>query len=164
MEGLASKYSDDHEAQIFYGVALALRKSDRLKPTPLGSRQAAILESYSRKNRTIPAGALHHHTTTCRLWRKGAYRRTGVIPISRLMRHTRCICRHTTFTRVGYWQIPSTATVPPPAASRRVGQTAEELHASDYRLRLLQTAQDEAARKVLEALAGDGLAFESRVV
>jgi len=46
-----------------------------------------------------------------------------------------------------------------------VGQTAEELHASDYQVyAYLQTAQDEAARKVLEALPEIASRFDPRVV
>src|SRR5439155_172981 len=53
-----------------------------------------------------------------------------------------------TFTRVGYWQNSIDSNRAAAAASRRVGQTAEELHASDYQVyAYLQTAQDEAARK-----------------
>jgi len=46
-----------------------------------------------------------------------------------------------------------------------VGQTAEELHASDYQVyAYLQTAQDEAAREVLEALPEIASRFDPTVV
>jgi tetratricopeptide (TPR) repeat protein len=46
-----------------------------------------------------------------------------------------------------------------------VGQTAEELHASDYQVyAYLQTAQDEAARKVLEALPEMASRFDATLV
>src|SRR5437773_12570415 len=70
-----------------------------------------------------------------------------------------------TFTRVGYWQNSIDSNRAAAAASRRVGQTAEELHASDYQVyAYLQTAQDEAARKVLEALPEIASRFDPRVV
>ena len=70
-----------------------------------------------------------------------------------------------TFTRVGYWQNSIDSNRAAAAASRRVGQTVEELHASDYQVyAYLQTAQDEAARKVLEALPEIASRFDPRVV
>ena len=54
-----------------------------------------------------------------------------------------------TFTRLGYWQDSIDSNVAAAAAARRQGQTAEELHASDYQAyAYLQTAQDAAARIV----------------
>jgi hypothetical protein len=39
------------------------------------------------------------------------------------------------------------------AAARREGQTAEELHSSDYEIyAYVQTGQDEAVRRILESL------------
>ena len=70
-----------------------------------------------------------------------------------------------TFTRVGYWQNSIDSNRAAAAASRRVGQTAEELHASDYQVyAYLQTAQDEAARKVLEALPEIASRFDPKMV
>jgi tetratricopeptide (TPR) repeat protein len=58
-----------------------------------------------------------------------------------------------TFTRAGYWQDSIESNRAAAAAARRVGQTAEELHASDYQMyAYLQTGQDEDARKVLASL------------
>jgi tetratricopeptide (TPR) repeat protein len=66
---------------------------------------------------------------------------------------------------VGYWQNSIDSNRAAAAASRRVGQTAEELHASDYQVyAYLQTAQDEAARKVLEALPEIASRFDPKVV
>ncbi len=51
-----------------------------------------------------------------------------------------------TFTRTGYWQESIDSNIAAAAAARREGQTAEELHASDYEIyAYLQTGQDEAA-------------------
>jgi hypothetical protein len=47
------------------------------------------------------------------------------------------------FTRLGYWQESIDSNVAAAAAARRQGQTAEELHASDYETyAYLQTGQD----------------------
>src|SRR5229473_1017273 len=70
-----------------------------------------------------------------------------------------------TFTRAGYWQNSIDSNRAAAAASRREGQTAEELHASDYQVyAYLQTAQDEAARKVLESLPEIASRFDPKVV
>jgi tetratricopeptide (TPR) repeat protein len=51
------------------------------------------------------------------------------------------------------------------AAARREGQTADELHALDYQAyAYLQTAQDEAARRLVESLPEILSRFDSRVV
>lgn len=55
-----------------------------------------------------------------------------------------------TYTRVGTWQESIIANIAAAAAARREGATAEELHASDYRIyAYLQTGQDRAARRVV---------------
>lgn len=58
-----------------------------------------------------------------------------------------------TFTRTGYWQESIHNNVAAVAAAKREGETAEELHASDYLVyAYLQTAQDEAARRMVSSL------------
>ena len=67
-----------------------------------------------------------------------------------------------TFTRTGYWQESIDSNIAAAAAARREGQTAEELHASDYEIyAYLQTGQDEAARRIRGFLAGDRIALRS---
>jgi hypothetical protein len=57
-----------------------------------------------------------------------------------------------TFTRVGDWQASIQANIASAAAAQRDGQTGDELHASDYLVyAYLQTAQDNAARQVVES-------------
>jgi hypothetical protein len=58
-----------------------------------------------------------------------------------------------TFTRLGLWQESIDSNVAAAAAARREAQTAEELHASDYETyAYLQTAQDEAAARIVNSL------------
>ena len=48
------------------------------------------------------------------------------------------------------------------AAARREGQTAEELHASDYEIyAYLQTGQDDAARRIVDSFAGNHITLRS---
>jgi tetratricopeptide (TPR) repeat protein len=70
-----------------------------------------------------------------------------------------------TFTRVGYWQDSIDSNLAASAAARREGQTAEELHALDYQAyAYLQTAQDEAGRRLVESLPEILSRFDSRIV
>ena len=58
-----------------------------------------------------------------------------------------------TFTRVGAWQESIDTNIASGDAARREGSASEELHALDYRTyAYLQTAQDAAARQMVDAL------------
>jgi len=70
-----------------------------------------------------------------------------------------------TFTRLGYWQESIDSNVAAAAAARRQGQTAEELHASDYEIyAYLQTAQDEAAARIVNALPQTASRFDPKAL
>ncbi len=70
-----------------------------------------------------------------------------------------------TFTRTGYWQESIDSNVAAAAAARREGQTAEELHASDYEIyAYLQTGQDEAARRIVDSLPEIASRFDPKAV
>jgi tetratricopeptide (TPR) repeat protein len=70
-----------------------------------------------------------------------------------------------TFTRTGYWQESIDSNIAAAAAARREGQTAEELHASDYEIyAYLQTGQDDAARRILDSLPEIASRFDPKAV
>ena len=70
-----------------------------------------------------------------------------------------------TFTRTGNWQESIASNVAAAAAARREGQTAEELHATDYEIyAYLQTGQDEAARRIVDSLPEIASRFDPKVV
>jgi hypothetical protein len=70
-----------------------------------------------------------------------------------------------TFTRLGYWQQSIDSNVAAAAAARRQGQTAEELHASDYETyAYLQTAQDQAAARIVNSLPQLEARFDPKAV
>jgi tetratricopeptide (TPR) repeat protein len=70
-----------------------------------------------------------------------------------------------TFTRLGYWQESIDSNVAAAAAARRDGQTAEELHASDYETyAYLQTAQDAAAARIVSSLPQIEARFDPKAV
>jgi len=166
MEVLASKYSDDQEAQIFYALALAAAEEPTDKTYAARLKAGAILEKLFREEPNHP-GLAHYiiHTYDVpSLAGKALIAARRYSDIAPDAPHALHMPSHT-FTRVGYWQNSIDSNRAAAAASRREGQTAAELHASDYQVyAYLQTAQDEAARKVLEALPEIASRFDPRVV
>ena len=70
-----------------------------------------------------------------------------------------------TFTRVGSWQESIDTNIASAAAARRDHAIAEELHATDYQMyAYLQTAQDTAARKILDSLPEISSHFDPNAV
>src|SRR3989441_6777026 len=91
--------------------------------------------------------------------------RSTLFPYTTLFRSHALHMPSHTFTRTGYWQDSINSNVAAAAASRREGQTAEELHASDYQVyAYLQTAQDEAAERLLKSLPEIASRFDPKVV
>jgi hypothetical protein len=168
MEGLASKYAGDREAQIFYALALAASAAEEPTDKTYAARlkAGAILEKLFREEPDHP-GLAHYiiHTYDVpSLAGKALIAARRYSDIAPDAPHALHMPSHT-FTRVGYWQNSIDSNRAAAAASRRVGQTAEELHASDYEVyAYLQTAQDEAARKVLEALPEIASRFDPKMV
>jgi tetratricopeptide (TPR) repeat protein len=166
MEGLSSKYPDDQEAQIFYALALAAAEEPTDKTYTARIKAGLILEELFRKEPDHPGLAhyiIHTYDVPSLAGKAliAAQRYSDIAPDAP---HALHMPSHT-FTRVGYWQNSIDSNRAAAAASRRMGQTAEELHASDYQVyAYLQTAQDQAARKVLEALPEIASRFDPRVV
>jgi hypothetical protein len=70
-----------------------------------------------------------------------------------------------TFTRLGYWQESIDSNMAAASAARRQGQTAEELHASDYEAyAYLQTGQDAAAGRIVAALPDMASRFDPKAL
>jgi tetratricopeptide (TPR) repeat protein len=166
MEVLASKYPDDQEAQIFYALALAAAEEPTDKTSAARLKAGAILEKLFREEPDHP-GLAHYiiHTYDVPLLAEkaliAARRYSDIAPDAP---HALHMPSHT-FTRVGHWQESIDSNRAAAAASRRVGQTAEELHASDYQVyAYLQTAQDVAARQVVEALPEMASRFDPKAV
>ncbi|HWC18593.1 MAG TPA: tetratricopeptide repeat protein [Terriglobales bacterium] len=166
MEDLASRYPDDREAQIFYALALAAAEEPTDKNYAARLKAGGILEKLFRDEPNHP-GLAHYiiHTYDVPpLAGKALVAARRYSDIAPDAPHALHMPSHT-FTRVGYWQDSIDANRAAAAASRRVGQTAEELHASDYLVyAYLQIAQDEAARKVLQALPEIASRFDPKIV
>ena len=166
MGEIAAKYPDDHEAQIFYALALAVAAdpgdatcSDQLKA-------GAILEKLFAEEPTHPGLAhyiVHAYDVPALAGRAlvAAQRYAQIAPDAP---HALHMPSHI-FTRVGYWQESIDSNVAAAAAARRQGQTAEELHASDYETyAYLQTGQDEAAARIVKSLPEMASRFDPEAV
>jgi hypothetical protein len=166
MGEIAAKYPDDHEAQIFYALALAVAAdpgdatcSDQLKA-------GAILEKLFAEEPTHPGLAhyiIHAYDVPALADRAlvAAQRYAEIAPDAP---HALHMPSHT-FTRLGYWQESIDRNVTAAVAARRQGQTAEELHASDYETyAYLQTGQDEAAARIVKSLPEMASRFDPKAV
>ena len=153
MAAVSAAYPDDTEAAIFYALALAAAADPADKTYARQLKAGAMLEKLFVQYPDHP-GLAHYiiHTydfPPLAARAVGAARRYHEIAPS--APHALHMPSHT-FTRVGYWQDSIDANKAAAAAARGEGQTAEELHASDYMVyAYLQTAQDRATQRLLES-------------
>jgi hypothetical protein len=166
MERVAGKYPEDHEAQIFYALAIAASE-DLADKTYAGRLKAgAILEQLFKEEPDHPGLAhyiIHTYDVPPLAGRAlvAARRYSDIAPDAP---HALHMPSHT-FTRTGYWQDSINSNIAAAASAKREGQTAEELHASDYEVyAYLQTGQDEAARKILSSLPEIASRFDPKTV
>jgi tetratricopeptide (TPR) repeat protein len=166
MREVASKYPEDHEAQIFYALAIAASE-DPADKTYAGRLQAgAILEKMFEKEPTHPGLAhyiIHTYDVPALAGRAlmAARRYSEIAPDAP---HALHMPSHT-FTRTGYWQESIDSNIAAVAAARYEGQTAEELHASDYEIyAYLQTGQDQAAGRIVNSLPEIATRFDPKAV
>jgi hypothetical protein len=166
MEQVAAKYPDDHEAQIFYALALAASQDPADKTYAGRLKAGAILEKLFAEEPAHP-GLAHYiiHTydvpTLAPRAVPAAERYSKIAPDAP---HALHMPSHT-FTRTGYWQESIDSNIAAAAAARRAGQTAEELHASDYEIyAYLQTGQDQAAERIVNSLPEIAARFDHNAV
>ena len=166
MGELAAKYPDDHEAQIFYALAVAASEDPADKSYAGRLKAGAILEKLFEEEPNHP-GLAHYiiHTYDVpALAAKGLVAARMYAGIAPDAPHALHMPSHT-FTRTGYWQESIDTNVAAGAAARREGQTAEELHATDYEIyAYLQTGQDRAAARIVSSLPEIAGRFEPRAV
>ena len=166
MEQVAAKYPDDHEAQIFYALALAASQDPADKTYAGRLKAGAILEQLFAEEPGHP-GLAHYiiHTydvpTLAARAVPAAERYSKIAPDAP---HALHMPSHT-FTRTGYWQESIDSNIAAAAAARRAGQTSEELHASDYEIyAYLQTGQDQAAERIVNSLPEIAARFDHNAV
>lgn len=166
MQELAAKYPEDHEAQIFYALAITASEDPSDKTYAGRLKAGAILEALFASEPEHPGLAhyiIHTYDVPALAERAltAAQRYSKIAPDAP---HALHMPSHT-FTRVGYWQDSINSNLAAAAAARRDGQTAEELHALDYQAyAYLQTAQDEAARRLMEWLPEIASRFNPNIV
>jgi hypothetical protein len=166
MEQVAGKYPEDHEAQIFYALAIAASEELADKTYAGRLKAGAILEELFKEEPNHPGLAhyiIHTYDVPPLAGRAlvAARRYSEIAPDAP---HALHMPSHT-FTRTGYWQDSINSNIAAAVAAKREGQTAEELHASDYEVyAYLQTGQDEAARKILSSLPEIASRFDPKTV
>lgn len=166
MEALASRHPDDMEASIFYALALAQADPPTDKTYAGLLKAGAILETLFVTHPDHPGLAhyiIHSYDVPPLAARAldAARRYARIAPSAP---HALHMPSHT-FTRLGYWQESIEANVASAAAARRDGATAEELHATDYQIyAYLQTGQDGAAKRLLDALPEIRARFDPEAV
>ena len=166
MAEVAARNPQDHEALIFYALSLAASEEPTDKTYASRLKAGAILEKLFAIEPEHP-GIAHYiiHTydvpSLAGKALQAARRYSAIAPDAP---HALHMPSHT-FTRLGYWQDSIDSNLAAAAASRREGQTTEELHALDYQAyAYLQTAQDEAARRLVESLPEIALRFDPKTV
>jgi Tfp pilus assembly protein PilF len=166
MGDVAAKYPDDHEARIFYALALAVAEDPGDKTYADRLKAGTILEKLFEEEPTHPGLAhyiIHAYDVPALAGRAliAARRYAEIAPDAP---HALHMPSHT-FTRLGYWQESIDSNVAAAAAARRQGQTAEELHASDYETyAYLQTGQDDAAAGIVGSLPEIASRFDPNAV
>jgi hypothetical protein len=154
MAGVAGSNPNDTEASIFYALAIAAAAPPADKTYSDLLKAGAILEKLIASQPDHP-GLAHYiiHSYDVPLLADRALEAArGYAKIAPSAPHALHMPSHT-FTRLGYWQESIDTNIASGAVAKREGATAEELHTMDYRMyAYLQTAQDGAARGLLDAL------------
>ncbi|MBZ5555866.1 MAG: hypothetical protein LAO77_01190 [Acidobacteriia bacterium] len=154
MAALATVYSLDDEATIFFALSLAVAADPADKTYASQLRAGALLEKLFAAHPDHPGLAhyiIHTYDVPPLADRalEAARRYATIAPSAP---HALHMPSHT-FTRVGYWQESIDTNIASAASAKREGATGEELHATDYQMyAYLQTGQDRAAGKLIAAL------------
>lgn len=154
MATVAAAFPDDSEASIFYALSIAAAASPADKTFADQLKAGAILERLIASQPDHPG--LAHYIIHCydvpQLADRALEAARRYAKIAPSAPHALHMPSHT-FTRLGYWQESIDANTASGAVAKREASVAEELHAMDYRIyAYLQTAQDRAARRMLDAL------------
>jgi hypothetical protein len=168
MGEMAAKYPEDHEAQIFYALALA-ESEDPADKTYAGRLKAgAILQKLFEQEPSHP-GLAHYIIHTYDVPALAAQSLVAARRYSEIAPdapHALHMPSHT-FTRLGYWQESIDSNAAAASSARRQGptQTAEELHASDYEIyAYLQSGQDQAAGRIANSLPEIAARFDPKAI
>ncbi len=163
MEALAAKYADDIEARIFYALALDQTALPTDKTYANQLKAASILEQEFKRQPEHPGLAHYiiHSFDVAALAPRALDAARRYAKIAPDAPHALHMPSHT-FTRVGSWQESIDTNLASAAAARKDNAASEELHALDYlAYAYLQTAQDAAAKRTLDASAALGAKIQT---
>jgi tetratricopeptide (TPR) repeat protein len=153
MEQLHTRYSDDHEAAIFYALALVATAPPADKTYANQKKAGAILEPLFAEQPEHP-GIAHYiihaydYPPLADRALDAARRYAQIAPDSP---HALHMPSHI-FTRLGLWQESIHSNLSSAASAEKNNAPGNELHAKDYLIyAYLQGAQDHEAKKALEA-------------
>ena len=165
MAAVSGAYPEDNEAAIFYALALAGAADPADKTYAKQLKAGAILEGLYAQYPDHPGLAHYiiHAYDVPSLAARAAGAAQHYSEIAPSTPHALHMPSHT-FTRLGDWQASIDANIASAAAARSANQPVDELHACDYLVyAYLQTAQDEAARRVVESSVQIFLRFDPGV-
>ena len=166
MGQLARRFPDDTEAPIFYALSLTAAEDINDKTYASRLQAVAILEPMFAKQPNHPGLAHYiiHSYDVPALAPRALGAAKAYADIAPSAPHALHMPSHT-FTRVGLWQQSIEANIASAAVAKAQKVTGEELHASDYQMyAYLQTAQDGAAKRLLEALPEITARFDAGAV
>jgi Tfp pilus assembly protein PilF len=154
MERVAAEYPEDTEATIFHALAVNQTALPTDKTYTQQLKAVALLEPLFAKYPDHP-GLAHYiihaydHPPLAPRALEAARRYAKIAPSAP---HALHMPSHT-FTRVGYWQDSIETNIASAETAMKISSYSEALHAMDYQMyAYLQTAQDAAAKRVLERL------------
>ena len=155
MASVSAANPSDTEAAIFYALALASAADPSDKTYAKQLQAGAILDRLFTQYPDHPGLAhyiIHTYDVPALASRASvaAQRYSAIAPSTA---HALHMPSHT-FTRLGNWKASIATNLASAASAHQANQPADELHASDYLVyAYLQTAQDNAAAKVVESSA-----------
>jgi hypothetical protein len=166
MATVAAAYPNDSEASIFYALSIAAAASPTDKTFAEQLKAGAMLEGFIARQPDHPGLAhyiIHSYDAPPLADRalEAARRYAKIAPSAP---HALHMPSHT-FTRLGYWEESIETNAASGAVAKAEGSVAEELHTMDYRAyAYLQTAQDRAARQLLDALPEVAARFDPEAI
>src|ERR1700751_3952427 len=155
MEGLAAKYPDDDEAQIYYAITLNVSASPGDKTYAQQLKGAAILEPLFKRQPHHPGIAhylihLYDYPPIAEKGIDAAQRYSAIAPAAP---HAQHMPSHI-FTRVGYWKKSIASNIASVKAAKADKEGNDQLHAMDYMVyAYLQLGRDREARAVIDEMA-----------
>jgi len=154
LEQLSARNPQDHEAAIFYALAVRANALPGDKTLTNQKKASAILENILAEEPEHPG--LAHYIIHCDdypgLAQQGLDAARRYAKIAPASPHALHMPSHI-FTRLGLWQESIESNLASEAAARKEHGAGDELHARDYLVyAYLQRGEDSKAKKVFEAL------------